>query len=265
MTGGMDNPVDVAFTPGGRTHPHRDLPRTSAGGQAGRDRPCRLRRRVRQAAQRPRRPQADRRSDAGHVPARPGGAGRPHALRIGRVRRRLSRQLLRRDVQSAKGHAAHPDAERFDVHDPRRGLPRLRRSRLPSDRRHRGRRRQPARRRHRALVQAVLPDVAAREAGRARRDLPDPPHRRGEAARSEGADARLAIDERRSSRRDARRSAAGGAEQGRAAAAASRGRGGTGDRARASRARRPRTRAGTRCGRSPASTARRRATRIGSR
>ncbi len=45
-------------------------------------------------------------------------------------------------------------------------------ARLPSDRRHRGRRRQPARRRHRRLVQAVLPDVAAGQAGRAGRDLP---------------------------------------------------------------------------------------------
>ena len=47
-----------------------------------------------------------------------------------------------------------------------------RQPRLPPDRRDRGRRRQPARDRHRRLVQALLPDLAAREAGRAGGDLP---------------------------------------------------------------------------------------------
>ena len=56
---------------------------------------------------------------------------------------------------------------------------------------HRGRRRQPARRRHRRLVQALLPDLAARQAGRAGGDLPRPPQGRPAASTTRGAQARL--------------------------------------------------------------------------
>ena len=56
-----------------------------------------------------------------------------------------------------------------DLHCARRGFPGLEQSRLPSHRRARGRRRQPARDRHRRLVQALLPNLATLEAGHARR------------------------------------------------------------------------------------------------
>ena len=70
-------------------------------------------------------------------------------------------------------------------------------ARLPPDRRHRGRRRQPARRRHRRLVQAVLPDVAAGEAGRAGRDLPRAEARRAGGGRPARPSSRLAGRRRR--------------------------------------------------------------------
>ena len=51
---------------------------------------------------------------------------------------------------------------------------------------HRGCRRQPARDRHRPLVQALLSDLAARQAGSARRDLPRPPQGRAAPADPRG-------------------------------------------------------------------------------
>ncbi len=172
MTGGMDNPVDVAFTPSGERiltatfleHPQagrRDaLVHAVYGG------------RVRKAAQRARRPHAHRRPHARHVPAGPGGSCRPHAIRISGLRSGLSRQLLRGDVQPAQGDAARAGARRCDVQDARFGLSRLGQSRLPSDRCHRGCRRESPRGRYRALVQAVLSDVPACQAGGSRRHLP---------------------------------------------------------------------------------------------
>ena len=69
-----------------------------------------------------------------------------------------------------KVDAPRPDAGRRDVHD-RTTPTSSSRDNLdfhPTDV-HRRRRRQPAGRRHRRLVQALLPDLAARKAGRARR------------------------------------------------------------------------------------------------
>ena len=109
MTGGMDNPVDVAFTPGGERMLHHHVPRASAAGR--RD---------------------------GLIHAIYGGVyGKPHAViddhkrtgdlmpvltHSGRPRRPgsrgmsracfgdgVSRQLLRRAVQPAQGHAARPE------------------------------------------------------------------------------------------------------------------------------------------------------------
>ena len=212
MTGGMDNPVDVAFTPSAsgssrrRSCEHPQAGKRDAivhaiyGGVYGKD------------ARGHRRPQAHRRSDAGADAPRPRRAGRPDALRIARVRRRLPRQLLRGDVQPAQGHAARARSRA------------ARRSRSQSsdfvvstdrdfhpDRRDRGRRRQPARGRHGRLVQALLPDVAAREARRARRHLPGPPHRRAASAGPAWPAARLAGHAAGAGGEAAWRSAPGGA------------------------------------------------------
>ena len=173
MTGGMDNPVDVAFTPAGE----RILTATFLE-----------------------HPQAGRRDGLMH--AIYGGVyGKPHAVLDGHPRTgdlmpvmcqlgpavpagltryasrvfgaRVSRQLLRgacstctrsRATCSSRSGATFTTRDTdFVVSD---------RPRLSSHRRARGCRRQPARGRHRRLVQALLPDVAARQARRARRDLP---------------------------------------------------------------------------------------------
>ena len=81
MTGGMDNPVDVAFTPGGERiftttflqHPRRPARRAD---------PRRLRRRLRQGPRRARRSPVHRRPDARHDPPGPGRPVRPDALRV---------------------------------------------------------------------------------------------------------------------------------------------------------------------------------------
>ncbi len=161
-----------------RSRAHRDLPRASAGRPPRCPDPCGLRRPVRQAARGDRRTPADRRLDAAGVPLRTRGSVGPGALRVGRLRHVLPRQLLRGALQHAEGHAPCARAERRDVQEPRLGLRRVRQPGLPPDRRPGRRRRQPARRRHRRLVQAVLPDLAAGEARGARRDLSRTPSRR---------------------------------------------------------------------------------------
>ena len=171
MTGGMDNPVGVAFTPGGERiftttffqHPgggHRDgLIHAVYGGVYGK---------VHAVIDGHTRTGPDVMPVLTHLgPAAPCGPG---LLRVGRLRRGVPRQPLRRAVQHAEDLAARPRARRGDLRDPRRGLPRRQgyRPRLPPDRRLRRRRRQPARDRHRRLVQALLPDLAARQARRPR-------------------------------------------------------------------------------------------------
>ena len=177
MTGGMDNPVDVVFTPGGERiftttflqHPgggQRDgLIHAVYGGVYGKDHDV--------LDGHPRTGPTLMPVLAHLGPAAPCGLA---PLRVGRLRRRSTSDNLFAALFNLHKVTRHVlDAGRGDVHDARRGLPRLRQPRLPSDRRARGRRRQPARRRHRRLVQALLPDVAARQAGRARGDLPRPP------------------------------------------------------------------------------------------
>ena len=106
MTGGMDNPGRRRVHALGRADSHGDLPRTSAARTARRDRARDLRRRLRQAARGDRRPCADRGSDAGDVAPRPGRALRSDQVLVGRLRRGISRQLLRDDVQPAEGDPA---------------------------------------------------------------------------------------------------------------------------------------------------------------
>ena len=77
MTGGMDNPVDVAFSSAGERFFTTTFLQHPAGGQRDGVDSRDLWRRLRQIARRHRRPPADRRIDAG---AQPLGAGR--ALRI---------------------------------------------------------------------------------------------------------------------------------------------------------------------------------------
>ena len=174
MTGGMDNPVDVVFTPGGEriftttflVNPgggQRDgLIHAIYGGIYGK-----VHDQIFDAVTQVDRP----RGDAG-PPAH--GAGRPvrtHALRVRRVRQGLSGQPVRLLFQPAQGQPARPDAPRRHVHDQGRRLCLQPGPRLPSDRRDRGCRRQPGHRRYRRLVQALLPDLAASQARRAGCDL----------------------------------------------------------------------------------------------
>ena len=126
----------------------------------------------------------------------------------------LPRQPLRLLLQHAKGHAARPGAGRSDLHDHGCRLPRLRQPRLPPDRRDRGRRRQPARGRHRRLVQALLPDLADPEGGRAGGDLPRPSRGGAEGRGTPRAGPELGRPERRRPGGPARRSPPRGSEAG---------------------------------------------------
>ena len=174
MTGGMDNPVDVVVHARRRADLHAHVPPAPRRRQARRPDPRDLRRRLRQG---PRRRSTTTRGPAPTLmpvlthlgPAAPCGL---HRYESDAVRHGVREQPVRLPVQPAQGHPARPrcpTGATFTTKDC--GLPRLRQPRLPPDRRARGRRRQPARGRHRRLVQALLPDLAAREAGRARGDL----------------------------------------------------------------------------------------------
>ena len=103
----------------------------------------------------------------------------------------VSRQPLLRPVQRAAHPAAPARARRGLVPAPQRGLPDLRRPRLPPHRRAGRRRRQPARPRHRRLVPHRLPHVADRQARDQGGDLPGPATRRGPARGPVRARARL--------------------------------------------------------------------------
>ena len=106
IAGGMDNPVDVAFTAVRRSDFHGDLSRASAGRPPRRAHSRRVRRALRQAAQRARQPGAHRRPDAAALSFRARRAGGTHQLRVRRVRAGLSRQFLCRALQHAEGDAA---------------------------------------------------------------------------------------------------------------------------------------------------------------
>ncbi len=81
LTGGMDNPVDVAFTStGDRLITATFLEHPQLGKRDAPD-PRRLRRRLRQGARRHRRASADRRPPGAGLPPRSGGAVGTHAAR----------------------------------------------------------------------------------------------------------------------------------------------------------------------------------------
>ena len=174
MTGGMDNPVDVVFTPGGEpiftttffVHPgggQRDgLIHAIYGGIYGK-----VHDPIFQPAHKWTGPEVM--PPLLHMgPAAPCGLTRyeSDALRQG-----LPGQSLRLLLQPAQGRPARPRHVRLDVLDQGRRLRHQPGPRFPPDRRARGRRRQPDRRRHRRLVQTLLPDLAAPQARRARSDL----------------------------------------------------------------------------------------------
>ena len=173
MTGGMDNPVDVVFTPGGeRIFTTTFLQQPGGGRRDG------LIHAVYGGVYGKVNPVVDghKRTSPELMPVvDPPGTGRTlraDDVRVGRLRPRLPRQPVRRPVQPAEDHAPRPRAGWCDLHDPRLRLPGLEQPRLPPHRRPRRRRRQPGRGRYRRLVQALLPDLAALEARRARGHLP---------------------------------------------------------------------------------------------
>src|SRR5205809_1070446 len=91
----------------------------------------------------------------------------------------------------------HPQLVRRDalIQDERQRLPGLKQPGFPSHGRFRGCRRQHARDRHRRVVQALLPDFPARQAGRARGNLPHPPEWSAEDRGPARAAARLELHE----------------------------------------------------------------------
>ena len=120
MTGGMDNPVDVAFTPGRRAHLHDDVLPAPGRRQARRPDPRRLRRRLRQGPRpRPRTPLDRPGPDAGADPPRRRRPVRAAPLRVVGVRPGVPGQPVRLLVQHAQGHPARPRPRRGDVQDAR--------------------------------------------------------------------------------------------------------------------------------------------------
>ena len=129
-------------------------------------------------------------------------------------------QSLQRAVQSAPGSAPYPRTERRDVPNRGRGFPDIRRSRLPSHRRHRRRRRQPAGGRNRSVVSAQLsrvPDCEARDQGR---DLSRSAEGRVAPAGCVGRSVKDAVVEAGGAGRPSGRCAARGARSGRRVAGA---------------------------------------------
>ncbi len=158
MTGGMDNPVDVVFTPGGERiftttffqHPgggRRDgLIHAIYGGVYGKDHGV--------IHEHPW--TAPTSAHAGtHGAAAPAGLTRYKSDILGQG---IPGQPLRRAVQHAKNqrHVSQADGASFK----RTRISSSPQSRLAPDRCDGGRRRQPAGHRYRRLVQAVLPDFA---------------------------------------------------------------------------------------------------------
>ena len=188
MTGGMDNPVDVVFTPGGEPIFTTTFLQSPAGGKRdglihavyggvyGKANGV-LDGHTRTGA----------RPDARPDPPRPRRPLRADALRVGRLRPGLPGQPLRLPVQHAEGVAARADPRGFDAsgrstatsssrldHDfhPTDVIEDADGSLLVD--------------RHGRLVQALLPDVATGEARRPRGDLPDQEVGSGEGRRPAG-------------------------------------------------------------------------------
>ena len=165
MTGGMDNPVDVVFTPGGERiftttffqHPgggKRDgLIHAIYGGVYGKDH---------DVIDEPPVDRPDLMPVLTHLgPAAPCGLHRyeSDALRAASTSDNLF--AASSTCGRSPGTCLTPSGATFATARPTTFVV-IRQHRLPPDRRDRGRRRQPAGRRHRRLVQALLPDFAAR-------------------------------------------------------------------------------------------------------
>ena len=174
MTGGMDNPVDVAFTPGGEriftttffVHPgggQRDgLIHAIYGGIYGK---------IHEPIFEPAHKWTSPQCHAGPPAHGTGRSVRLDALRVGCLRHGVSKQSVCLLFQPAQGEPPRIGAPRHQLHDQRRRFRLQSRSRLPPYRRDRGRRWQPRDRRYRRLVQALLPDVTASKARCAGCDL----------------------------------------------------------------------------------------------
>ena len=174
MTGGMDNPVDVVFTPGGEriftttffVHPgggQRDgLIHAIYGGIYGK-----IHDPIFEPAHKWTSPQVMP-VLLNMGPAAPCGLTRYESDRFGKAYQDnlfacyFNLHKVSRHVLVAAGCQLHDQRRRFRLQP---------RSRLSPHRRDRGRRWQPRDRRYRRLVQTLLPDVAASEARRARGDL----------------------------------------------------------------------------------------------
>ena len=112
--------------------------------------------------------------------AAPAGVDALHVERLRRRRTGTTSSWRSSTCRRSRATCSTPSGATFTSQGHR--LRHVEQSRLPSDRRARGCRRQPARDRHGRLVQAVLPDVTAGQAGRARRHLSHQPPRRRRAA-----------------------------------------------------------------------------------
>ncbi len=176
MTGGMDNPVDVAFTAAGERIltatflEHPQLGRRDAlihaiyGGVYGKP----------HAVIEGHTRTGDLMPELTHLgPAAPSGLTRYASRVFGDGYRDNFFAAL---FNMQQGHAPRARGERGNLQEPRFGFPGVEQPRLSPDGRPRGRRRQSARPRHGCLVQAVLSDVAACRAGGAWRHLPRPAH-----------------------------------------------------------------------------------------
>ena len=193
MVGGMDNPVGLAFTPGGEpivtntflvypANGQRDgLIHAVCGGVYGKDFTDVLAPHFRTSTKLM--PVME------HLgPAAPTGIVRYDSDVFGKEYQdnmfvgQFNLRKVSRHILTPKGATFESKTTDFVVSDNHR---------FPSDRRRHGRGRQSLDRRHRRLVQALLPDVAAREAGRARSDLPSAEGRGEGAGRSTRGEDRL--------------------------------------------------------------------------
>ncbi len=151
------------------------LSATSRRRQARRPHPRRPRRRLGQGPRPDPRASVDLAADDAdhdaHGPGRPGG---DQSLRFGRLRRRLSRQPLLFAVQPSQDQPARHGAEGIDVRNEGQRFRLERRPGFPPDGRARSAEWITTRDRHRRMVQALLPEFAAREGGGVRRDLSRP-------------------------------------------------------------------------------------------
>ncbi len=176
MTGGMDNPVDVAFTASGERIltatflEHPQLGRRDAlihaiyGGVYGKP----------HAVIDGHKRTGDLMPELTHLgPAAPSGLTRYASRVFGEEYRDNFFATL---VQHEQSDASRARAERRHIQEPRFRFPGVEQPRLSSNGCPRGRRRQPAGPGYWSLVQALLSDVTAGRAGSARRDLSRSPH-----------------------------------------------------------------------------------------